>query len=290
MAGLVAAGARPSTAGPETVPYDLLGTEDNPNLYQRLGQSELACLAEVIEDAHYATLRAVEIFAGRLDGERFEIVYRGLSWGRRVEGEGRIRFTRGDRFLLFLRYYREHGRPVRPDLFELIDADWSRLPMSGESERLYVDAMRLLIGAAARPTLPERQAVLLGLLGSPNQVAAGAAMSLVAEAGLGGVDDIPLLLAQMDRGIAGLKLGALRILRKLGPTLPPSLDRGSVADAIQRRVAWRGRDPLETRLEAVRTLMALGAAARPQVEEVARTDADQAVRYEAAVWLVESRE
>ena len=194
---------------------------------------------------------------------------------------------RGDRYLLVLRYYREHDTPVRADLFELQDGAWGQLRLSGESESLYVQAMRLLIGAATRPEIRDRQAVLIGLIGSPNQLAAGAAMAMVASTGIAGIDENPVLLGQMDRGIIGLKLGALRILRKMGPTFPATLDVATVAEAVHRRVGWSGEDPVDVRVEAVRTLMAMGSAAVRQLERVSQADADQGVRYMAAVWVLD---
>ena len=276
-----------SGEAPAPPPYDLLGTEENPNLYQRMGRSEFACLAEVVEVGHYARFRAVEVYAGQVYDPEFEIMYRGMSWGRRVENLSRIRFEKGDRYLLFLRYYREHDKPVRADLFELQDGAWGQLRLSGESESLYVQAMRLLIGAATRPEIRDRQAVLIGLIGSPNQLAAGAAMAMVASTGIAGIDEIPVLLGQMDRGIIGLKLGALRILRKMGPTFPATLDVATVAEAVHRRVGWSGEDPVDVRVEAVRTLMAMGSAAVRQLERVSQADADQGVRYMAAVWVLD---
>jgi hypothetical protein len=267
--------------------YDLLGTEDNPNLYQRLFRSEFACLGEVVEIGQYATFEAKETYAGKIDGSRFQVVYRGMSWGRRVTGLNPIKFKVGDRFLLFLRYYREHERPVRPDLFELLDGAWGQIPLRGEGEKALVEGMRLLIGAATRPSPGERDAVLLGLIGSPNPYAAGAAMTQVLVEGLAGIEQIPVLLSQMDGGVAPLKLGALRILRKMGPTLPDTFDATTLAEAIFLRVGWGGEDPVEVRRTAVDALGTLGVDALEQVREVSRVDADQSVRYDAAVWVLE---
>ena len=289
MVMIVGMGAAAADGPAGNIPYDVIGTEESPNLYQRSGRSEFACLATLVEDSHYARFQVEEVYAGQSDSAEIQVVYRGMSWSRLVEGQSRIRFKEGERYLLFLRYYREHGRPVRPDLFELMDGSWGKIRLDGENEPLFVDAMRLLLAVTSRPDLVQRHRVLLGLLGSDNQLAAGAAMYQVAQAGLGQMEHIPLLLKQMDRGIAGLKMGSLQILRRMGPTLPSSIDIGAVAASIHARIDWSGGDPVDVRMAAVKTLMAMGEPAAPSIELVSRQDANQAVRYEAAVWLVDAK-
>ena len=121
------------------------------------------------------------------------------------------------------------------------------------------------------------------MLGSENQLAAVAAMSVAFERRLATPDEVPVLLGQMDRGIAALQFAALKILRRLGPTLPDSLNRESLAQAIFSRVLWNEAAPVVVRMEAINTLSALGTDSIPQLREISRTDSAQDVRYRAAV-------
>ena len=105
--------------------------------------------------------------------------------------------------------------------------------------------------------------------------------------GLASVEEISTVLQQMDRGHAVLKLGALYILRRMGPTMPRSLNRESVAEAIHLRIDWKGSDPVEVRTAAIEALAALGPEAIPALREASQNDADQMVRYRAAVVMTE---
>lgn len=252
-------------------------------------QSEVTVLATVKEIARFATFQVDEVYGGRYRGSELRVVYRSVSWERRLDGAGGFRFHPGERYLLFLRYHREPDRAgvVAEDLFGLTDGEWGRTRLEAEGAGIYIEAMRLLLGAASLPEIGQRQAVMVGLFASPNHLAAAAAMSQAYERRLGSIESIPVLLAQMDRGIAGLRFGALRLLRRLAPTLPDNTDRASLAAAIHRRVAWEGTDPVPVRLEAVTTLAQLGPAALDTLEQVSRSDADQTVRYKAAVAVLE---
>jgi len=287
---LLLCGAAAVAAPPKTLPLAqdvYLPGSTLPNLYQRTGKVELALLGVVAGPSHYAHFRVEEVFSGDYDLPEIFIVYRGESWGRRVEGRAPIKFEEGERYILFLNYYREKGEVQRPNLFELADGDWGKVKLTGEDQTVYVEAMRLLIGATARPTTEERRSVLIGLMGSPNYLAAGAAMYQAAELGLGSIEQIPVLLKQIQSGHSSVKASALRIIRRMGPTLPGTLDRSSVAEAVFLRVGWDGGDAVEVRVEAVRALQTLGPDAIPFLQQVSRDDADQMVRYRAAVAAVE---
>ena len=281
-----AGGAEKGPSPPATEDITLPGS-DLPNLFARTRRAEVAVLGQVDGPAHYAHFRVEEVYRGDYERETLDIIYRGESWGRRVAGQDPIKFVDGDRYLLFLNYYRERGKVVRPDLFVLTDGDWGRVRLSGENEPLHVEAMRLLLGATLVPDSEQRQAVLLALMANSNHLAAGAAMHQVAEQGLGSADEIPLLLKQLQRGHAALKASALRILRRMGPTLPSTFDRSSVAEAIHLRVGWDGSDPEDVRLAAVKALASLGDEALPFLQQAADADVNQNVRYEAAVAVFE---
>lgn len=260
---------------------------DLPDLYQMAVESDSTVLATVKELTRFAVLEVEEIYGGRFRAPKLRLMYQAQSWERRLDGDDSIRFRSGERYLLFLRYHREHDEVVAADLFELMDPDWGRVKLDPEGGALYIEAMRLLMGAATRPVLEQRQAVLVGLLASPNHLAAASAMGQAYRRRLGSAEQIPMLLAQMDRGIAGLRLGGLKILRRLAPTLPDNLDRGALAEAIHRRVGWDGTDPTALRKEAVNTLVAIGPAAVPKLKKVARADVDQNIRYRVAVALLD---
>ncbi len=259
---------------------------DLPDLYQMAMESDSTVLATVKQLTRFAVLEVEEIYGGRFRAAELRVMYQAKSWERRLDGQSSIRFHQGERYLLFLRYRRAHDEVVAPDLFELMDADWGQVKLEPEGGALYIEAMRLLMGAATRPEMEQRQAVLVGLLGSPNHLAAASAMGQAYRRRLGSAEQIPVLLAQMDRSIAGLRLGALKILRRLAPTLPDNLDGGALAESIHRRIGWNGRDPAALRQQAVKTLLAIGPAAIPKLEQVAREDVDQNIRYEAAVALL----
>ncbi len=259
---------------------------DLPDLYQMAVESDSTVLARVKQLTRYAVLEVEEIYGGRFRAPELRVMYQAKSWERRLDGQSSIRFRPGERYLLFLRYHRAHDEVVAADLFELMDADWGQVKLEPEGGALYIEAMRLLMGAATRPEMEQRQAVLVGLLASPNHLAAASAMGQTYRRRLGSAEQIPVLLAQMDRGIAGLQLGALKILRRLAPTLPQNLDRSALAEAIHRRIGWNGSDPAALRKKAVETLLAIGPAAIPKLKQVAREDVDQNIRYDAAVALL----
>ncbi len=259
---------------------------DLPDLYQMAVESDSTVLATVKQLTRFAVLEVEEIYGGRFRAPELRVMYQAKSWERRLDGQSSIRFRPGERYLLFLRYHRAHEEVVAADLFELMDADWGRVKLEPEGGTLYIEAMRLLMGAATRPEMEQRQAVLVGLLASPNHLAAASAMGQAYRRRLGSAEQIPVLLAQMDRGIAGLQLGALKILQRLAPTLPDNLDGGALAESIHRRIGWNGRDPAALRKHAVKTLLAIGPAAIPKLKQVAREDVDQNVRYAAAVALL----
>ena len=273
----------PPKARPDSAPHRAL--LDLPDLYQMASQSEVTVLATVKEIARFATFEVQEVYGGAYRRTELRVMYRSEVWERRLDGAGGFRFHPGERYLLFLRYHREAERKsvVAQDLFVLTDGTWGRTRLEAEGARVYIEAMRLLLGASSRPEISQQRAVMVGLLASPNHLAAAAAMSQAYERHLGSMESIPVLLAQMDRGIAGLRLGALKLLRRLAPTLPTNTDRASLAQAIYRRVAWEGADPIPVRLEAVTTLARLGPAALTTLEQASRSDADQTVRYQAAV-------
>jgi len=271
---------------PQSPSHEKLMLLDLPDLYQMAVESDSTVLATVKQLTRYAVLEVEEVYGGRFRAAELRVMYQAKSWERRLDGLNSIRFRTGERYLLFLRYHRAHDEVVAEDLFELMDADWGRVKLEPEGGALYIEAMRLLMGAATRPEMEQRQAVLVGLLGSPNHLAAASAMGQAYRQRLGSAEQIPVLLAQMDRGIAGLQLGALKILRRLGPTLPENLDRNALAEAIHRRIGWNGSDPAGLRVQAVKTLRALGPAAIPKLKQVARADVDQNIRYEAAVALL----
>lgn len=260
---------------------------DLPDLYQMAVESDSTVLATVKELTRFAVLEVEEIYGGHFRAPELRVMYHAKSWERRLDGQSTIRFRPGERYLLFLRYHREHKEVIATDLFELSDPDWGRVLLNPEGGALYIEAMRLLMGAATRPELEQRQAVLLGLLASPNHLAAASAMGQTYRRRLGSADQIPVLLAQMDRRIAGLQWGALKILRRLAPTLPENLDAGALARSIHRRIGWDGSDPEELRSEAIKTLRAIGPAAIPTIQQAARADVDQNIRYQAAVALLE---
>jgi len=260
---------------------------DLPDLYQMAVESDSTVLTTVKELTRFAVMQVNEIYGGRFRSPELRVMYQAKSWERRLDGYSSIRFRPGENYLLFLSYHREHEQVMAEDLFELTDADWGRVKLEAEGGTLYIEAMRLLMGAATRPEVEERQAVLIGLLASPNQLAAASAMNQAYRRRLGSVKQIPVLLAQMDRGIAGLKLGAAKIIRRLAPTLPDNLDRGALAEAFHGRIGWDGGDPAALRRESVNTLLAIGPAALPQLKQVARSDADQNIRYQAAVALLD---
>lgn len=254
-----------------------------PDLYRMAARSEISVLGEVSALTRYAELRVVEAFAGGYAEPALKIQFRGQSWERRLDGASRIEFRTGERYLLFLRRYREHGKVTDPTVFELADGDWGCHLLTGEEEPVYVEAMRLLMGALSRTEPRERWIAMGGLLGSRNHLAAAAAMQQVAEAGVAGEGAIPVVLEQMGRGIAPLKEAGLALLDRLGPTLPRSFDRGSLAEAIHRRIEWSGGDPIPVRKTAVHCLVGLGPSAVPWLDRIAKEDASQEVRYEAAV-------
>jgi hypothetical protein len=275
--------ARRKTPPPSGADLMLLGL---PDLYQMASESDSTVLATVKHLTRFAVLEVEEIYGGSFRAPELRVMYQGKSWERRLDGQDSIRFRPGERYLLFLQHHREHGKVVAADLFELKNADWGQVKLEPEGGALYIEAMRLLLGAAARPEVEQRQAVLVGLLASPNHLAAGSAMGQAYRRRLASAEQIPVLMGQMDRGIAGLKLGAVKILRRLGPTLPDNLDRGALAESIHRRIGWDGSDPAALRKEAVNALRALGPAAIPQLKQVAREDTDQNIRYEASVALL----
>jgi hypothetical protein len=265
-------------------PEDLPMVLDLPDLFQMTDRSEVVVLASVADIDRYADFAVEEVYSGNYELPNLSVIYRGMSWERQLDGSPSIRFKRGDRYLLFLRYHRVQQSVPRADLFELMDGDWGRMLIDTEgSNSPPIEAMRLLMGAAARPTARQKQAVIVGMLGSENQLAAVAAMSVAFERRLATPDEVPVLLGQMDRGIAALQFAALKILRRLGPTLPDSLNRESLAQAIFRRVPWNEAAPVMVRMEAISTLSALGTDAIPQLQEISRTDSAQDVRYRAAV-------
>jgi hypothetical protein len=260
---------------------------DLPDLYQMAVEADATILATVNELTRFAVLDVEEVYGGVFRAPQARVMYQAQSWERRVDGHESLRFKPGERYLLFLRYHRKHDQVVAQDLFELMDPVWGRVKLEAEGGNLYIEAMRLLMGAATRPTVAQRQAVLMGILSNPNHLAAASAMGQAYRRRLGSAQNIPVLLAQMERGIAGLQFGALRILRRLAPTLPENLDRAALAEAIHRRVGWDGSAPLPVRQEAVDALLAIGPAAATMIRQVSRSDADQTIRYEAAVALLE---
>jgi len=262
---------------------------DLPDLYRMAAESELSVLGEVAGLTRYAEFKVVERFTGKHDEPTVAIQFRGQSWEQRLDGEDRIEFRPGERYLLFLKRYREHGQVVEPAIFELADVKWGRQRLNGEDEASYVEAMRLLLGALTREEPRERWSVLGGLVGSRNVLAAAAALHQIGEAGIAGEGAIPVVLEQMDRHIASLTLAGLELLRRLGPALPPTFSRASLAEAIHLRIAWSGTDPLPVRRQALRCLLALGSPAIPWIEKIAKDDADQAIRYDAAVAALEAR-
>jgi hypothetical protein len=252
-------------------------------------QSEVAVLAEVAGLTRYAEFKVVERFTGKYDEPNLSIQFRGQSWEQRLDGQERIEFHTGDRYLLFLRRYRERGKVVDPRIFELAEVNWGRQHLDAEEEPSYVEAMRLLLGALMREEPRERWSVLGGLIGSRNVLAAAAALHQIGEAGIAGEGAIPVVLEQMDRHIASLTIAGLELLRRLGPTLPPSFSRASLAEAIHVRIAWSGTDPVPVRRQALRCLLALGDSSTPWIEKIAKEDADQTIRYEAAVAAFDAR-
>jgi len=262
---------------------------DLPDLYRMAAESDLCVLGEVSSLTRYAEFKVVERFTGKYDASTLSILFRGQSWEQRLDGNERIEFRPGERYLLFLRQYREHGQVVDPGLFELADVDWGRQRLHGEEEGAYVEAMRLLLGALMREEPRDRWIVLGGLVGSRNVLAAAAALHQIGEAGIAGEGAIPVVLEQMDRHIASLTLAGLELFRRLGPALPPTFARASLAEAIHLRIAWSGADPVPVRRLALRCLMALGAPAIPWIEKIAKEDADQSIRYDAAVAALEAR-
>jgi hypothetical protein len=263
---------------------------DLPDLYRMAAEAELCVLGEVTGLTRYAEFKVVERFTGKYDDPTLAIQFRGQSWEQRLDGQERIEFNSGDRYLLFLRRYREHGQVVDPRLFELADVNWGRQRLDGEKEASYVEAMRLLLGALTREEPRERWSVLGGLVGGRNVLAAVAALHQIGEAGIAGEGAIPVVLEQMDRHVASLTLAGLELLRRLGPALPPTFSRASLAEAIHLRISWSGSDPVPVRRLALRTLLALGAPAIPWIEKIAKEDADQTIRYDAAVAVLDARE
>jgi len=293
LLGLMTGAGMPlrTDAAPVTAPPVAIGPfiGDLPDLYRMASQSDLSVLAEVSGLTRYAEFKVIERFAGTYAEPTLSIQFRGQSWEQRLAGQERIEFQPGERYLLFLRQYREHGATVDPDLFELADVDWGKQRLNQEDEGPYVEAMRLLLGALSREQPRERWSVLGGLVGSRNVLAATAALHQIGEAGIAGEGAIPVVLEQMDRHIAPLTLAGLELLRRLGPALPPTFSRASLAEAIHLRVAWTGSDPVPVRRLALRSLTALGSAALPWVEKIAKEDADQTIRYDAAVAVLDAR-
>ena len=262
---------------------------DLPDLYRMAAESELAVLGEVAGLTRYAEFKVVERFTGKYDESNLAIQFRGQSWEQRLDGQERIEFRPGERYLLFLRHYRERGQVVDARLFELAEVNWGRQRLNAEEEASYVEAMRLLLGALTREEPRERWIVLGGLVGSRNVLAAAAALHQIGEAGIAGEGAIPVVLEQIDRHIASLTLAGLELLRRLGPSLPPTFARASLAEAIHLRIAWSGADPLPVRRLALRCLVALGPTAIPWIEKIAKEDADQTIRYDAAVAALDAR-
>jgi hypothetical protein len=290
LLGLLLGAAPVAAAPPDDRPAPIgpfIG--DLPDLYRMAAQSELAVLGEVTGLTRYAEFKVVERFTGKYEEPNLSIQFRGQSWEQRLDGQERIEFRPGDRYLLFLKRYREHGKVVDARIFELAEVNWGRQRLDAEAESSYVEAMRLLLGALTREEPRERWSVLGGLVGSRNVLAAAAALHEIGEAGIAGEGAIPVVLEQMDRHIASLTLAGLELLRRLGPTLPPTFSRTSLAEAVHLRIGWSGTDPVPVRRLALRCLLALGSPAIPWIEKIAKEDADQTIRYEAAVAALEAR-
>ncbi len=258
------------------------------SLYERTARASLVVRAEVTDGEHrLAVLRTRDVVKCSIPerpGDSFRIAYKLDSFTRRP-WEDKISFRTGERVLLFLRKFtKEDGEKPEGDLYTLLWGAQGKFLLPPEGEEAHVQAVTAFAAVQAIPALEEQEARLEEMIADRNPIIAEAALEQLHVQGLGDPALIPSLVAFFDHDRETLRLGAMRLLRRiledarLAGTAVPA--REDLADRIRGLVV---ADPAAAlRAEAVGVLHALGGEdARAFLRRVSREDPSQAVRYEA---------
>jgi hypothetical protein len=256
-------------------------------LYEKPAQSDLVVRGKVVRgDLRLAEVAVDEVLKGKYERPTLFVVFR-LDNFTRKNWEEKVLFQNGESVLLFLKpFEKESGERPFADRFSLVRGVQGKVDLPAEGSEAILDATRRFVRVQAQTDIDQSRRELVAFLRDPNPLVVEAALQEVQRLRLGREAGVPDLLKLLAHPSPEFRQGALRILGQAldhrtngGPPLP---NEDHVVGLILGRAREDEAD--EVRVAAVRALEARGKRDVVAVlEQIARTDPRQMVRFEAGL-------
>jgi len=262
------------------------------NLYEWMGVAPVVVVGRVVvDDQRYIEVDVVRTLVGDLPaGARVQVDQRSANRDREP-GQEAVRMENGTSFLLLLEPL-PAGKKERLPRYALVRGVLGTRPVPAEGGAVLVDAAERLAAVHALSDDSQRWLAFEQMIEETNPLLLRTALEMLLKFHRGAPREIPLLRPLLDHPQAEVRGDALLLISQIVDahgSLEASDDSGLAAEIIGRA---RRDSSVEVRIAAAQCLASLGG---PRIEtvlqEIARTDPEQQVRYAAQRLLLEkSRE
>jgi len=263
--------------------------EESPGLYDLTAHSDLVIAARVLNGSlKLAQVLVEEVFRGAVrPGQRLQIEFRDLNTN--LGKTDRILFNEGETDILFLMpEVNAEGKSKGKDRYTLCRGRFGKFTLPREGEEVFREAIREFARLTTLKDHHQLFAELRGFLGSPNPLLVDVGLGEVARLQLMDREMVPEVMPFLQDPSPRRRIAALLLLAKLSDVFRDRASHPEVGDTVLGPLQTLARnDPEEeVRVAAVEALGAWGGEmVEETLQEIARQDAAQAVRYRAQVIL-----
>jgi hypothetical protein len=260
-------------------------------LFEKPAQSDLVVRGRVIRgDLRLAEVAVEEVLKGEYERPSLFVVFR-LDNFTRKNWEEKVLFRNGEPVLLFLKIFaKESGEKPYADRFSLVRGVQGKVDLPAEGAAAILDATRRFVRVQAQTDIEQSRRELAAFLEDPNPLVVEAGLQEVHRLRLALEKSVPRLLRLLDHPSPVFRQGALRILGQVLDRRTDGAQSLPNEDHVVSLILGRAREDetVEVRVEAVRALEARGKRDVVAVlEQIARTDPRQSVRFEAGLAVYE---
>ena len=261
------------------------------NLYEWIAIAPVVAAGTVEhDDGRHVAVRLTRVFRGNaVDGELVRVDLKRAN-REREESRDALRLEASKRYLLLLkRDSRRTGEA--PPLFELVRGIVGARPLPEEGEAPWIDAVARFADVQALHDEFASWREFRGMLEGTNPVLVETALDLFVKFRRGTPDLVPILVPLFDHPRPDVRTRTARLVAQIAE-VPGGADALAATGTWQTLFGRARSDPSpDVRAAAARAIGAIpGTASSEVLREIARSDPEQSVRYEAEKILYEWRE
>jgi len=259
-------------------------------LYEKLAYGRLIIIGTCLQQGWRAMIQVDEVLKGDLAAQRIQIAFR-LQNFERSPGDPEIGFIVGERAILVLEPDpMEGGDEKDVAVYGLSRGPEGKIDIPAEGAEALLGAVRRMVRIQSLGDQNEVWEEQRQLLREVNPLLVETGFQQVLKFRLGNESLLPLLSRYLSHPRDSFRLDALRVLAQIFDASRRRGERLSESGTLiaEVLVIARGDTSAEVRAQAIRVLSVSGRGdLREFMQEVARSDPSQLVRYEAQRSLLE---